>query len=116
LNNNNKLLDKYITSFIGIYNTKREIRQIYEYNKDNKDNKKSKKEIRRFDRKKLVYSSYVKNRTKKERLISGFPSLVKDIIIKNEKSEKKDKKEKRKDFISLIRYLDKSKKNDIYKN
>ena len=116
LNNNRKLLDKYITSFIGIYNTKREIRQIYEYNKDNKDNKKSKKEIRRFDRKKLVYSSYVKNRTKKERLISGFPSLVKDIIIKNEKSEKKDKKEKRKDFISLIRYLDKSKKNDIYKN
>ena len=100
---NNKL-DKYLTNFLGIYNTKREKshKKISEY----KDWPKAKEQIKNNFNKQLIFSNYVKNKKiTKPRVLSACISI----------NNNRTKKNRKKDIISLIKYLDKSKKNEVYK-
>jgi len=98
-------LEKYLTNFLGIYNTKREKSQkIFEY-KDNQA--KVKNRIKNFDRRKLFFYEGLNEKSmKKPMIMSACPPSVKNKIKKN----------KNEDFMSLIKFLDKSKRNEIYKN
>ena len=98
-------LEQYLTNSLGIYNTKREKsqRKILEY----KGIIKTKNRIKNFDRKKLMFSNHFNEYTKKRpRLLSAYTTLTNYRI----------KKKKKNDFMSLVKYLDKSKRNEIYKN
>ena len=89
-------LEKYLTNFLGIYNTKRE-----------KSQKPTKRQIKHFDNKKLIFNNYMNNNQRyKKRIKSAYPSLMKNEVIR----------EKKKDTMNMMRYLDKNKRNDIYKN
>ena len=89
-------LEKYLTNFLGIYNTKRE-----------KSQKPTKRQIKHFDNKKLIFNNYMNNNQRyKKRIKSAYPSLMKNEVIR----------EKKKDMMNMMRYLDKNKRNDIYKN
>ena len=98
-------LEKYLTNFLGIYNTKREKSQkIFEYKYNQA---KVKNRIKNFDRRKLFFYEGLNEKSmKKPRIMSACPPSVKNKIKKN----------KNEDFMSLIKFLDKSKRNEIYKN
>ena len=97
-------LEKYLTNFLGIYNTKREKAQkhINEYN-----DKKAKQQIRYFDMKKFIFSNYKKNPPNpQKRIKSACPSLIINRI----------KKEKKEDILNIVKYLDKNTRKYIFKN
>jgi hypothetical protein len=98
-------LEKSLNNFLGIYNTKREKSQkIFDY-KDNRT--KIKNRIKNFDRKKLFFYEGLNEKfIKKPRVMSAYTPSVKNKMRKNKNEE----------FMSLIKFLDKSKRNEIYKN
>ena len=98
-------LEKYLTNSLGIYNTKRE--KLQKKILDYKSNSKTKTQIKKLERRKILYSKYINNKQKnRPRILSAYISNTKNITKKNKDN----------DFISLIKYLDKSKRDDIYKN
>ena len=96
-------LEKYLTNFLGIYNTKREKshRKLNEYSKD----KMHKKQKKLFDAKNLNLYNNI-NIRQKLRVKSAYPTLMTNKVIR----------EKNEDIMKMIRYLDRNKRNDIYKN
>ena len=98
-------LEKYLTNSLGIYNTKRE--KLQKKILDYKNNSKTKTQIKKLERRKILYSKYINNKQKnRPKILSAYISNTKNITKKNKDN----------DFISLIKYLDKSKRDDIYKN
>ena len=98
-------LDKYLTNFLGIYNTKREKAQknINEYI----NNRMTKKQTHLFDGKKLLFYNNLTYRQKYDKRIkSAYPTLMTNRVLK----------EKREDILKMIRRLDRSKRNNIYQN
>ena len=96
-------LEKYLTNFLGIYNTKREKshRKSNEYSKD----KTQKKQKKRFDVKNLIFYNNI-NKRQKIRIKSAYPTLMTNKVIR----------EKNEDMMKMVCYLDRNKRNDIYKN
>ena len=101
-------LEKYLTNCLGIYNTKRE-KSHKHVNDDinNINNKKARQQIRHFDKKKLFFSNYIKNPQKlQKRIKSACPSLMAN----------RTKNGKKQDILNIVKYLDKNKRKDIFKN
>ena len=88
-------LEKYLTNTLGIYNTKREKskKKITGYKYNTKANKK----------KLFFLNEHLKKRT---RVMSAYTTSTKERIKKNKKS----------DFMNFVKYLNKSKRNEIYNN
>ena len=101
-------LEKYLTNFLGIYNTKREkSKKIMDY----RNSIKAKKRMKNFDRKNLIFSNFIKDHsTRKPRVMSAYTSLKKNKKINDYKNDNN------KDILSIMKYLDKSRKNELFKN
>ena len=101
-------LEKYLTNFLGIYNTKREkSKKIMDY----RNSIKAKKRMKNFDRKNLIFSNFIKDHsTRKPRVMSAYTSLKKNKTINDYKNDNN------KDILSIMKYLDKSRKNELFKN
>ena len=96
-------LEKYLTNFLGIYNTKRE--KSHRKSNDCTNDKMHKKQTRRFDVKNLISYNNI-NKRLKLRIKSACPALMANKV----------KGEKKQDMMKMIRYIDRNKRYYIYKN
>ena len=105
-------LEKYLTNSLGIYNTKREKckKQIME----NKCDIKAKKRMKYLERKKIIFSNFIKDEPKrKTRVKSAYTSLRNNIMRNN---NNRNDISNNKDILSIMKYLDKSRKIELYNN
>ena len=78
---------------------------------DYRNSIKAKKRLKNFDRKNLIFSNFIKDHsTRKPRVMSAYTSLKKNKTINDYKNDNK------KDILSIMKYLDKSRKNELFKN
>ena len=96
-------LEKYLTNFLGIYNTKRE--KSHRKSNDFTKEKMHKKQTKRFDVKNLISYNNI-NKRLKLRIKSACPALMANKV----------KGEKKQDMMKMIRYIDRNKRYYIYKN